>query len=386
MPSLSLLNFQAIVSQSAAAVQSACSKLLNLTVGSVLRSILEASASVGIWVEYQIVLVWQGCRLATSIGIDVDTFVNDFSMERLAAVPSSGLVTFARAGTSVQAQITPYFNADGSINTSGVTVITADFTNTFGVSTDTTNAAWNAGLGAYVIPVGTASINVPVKNLTSGSSGNIQAGTIQLLSSALPYVDTATNAAPFQNGEDQESDAAVKARFVNYINTRAQATPAAVAYAIATTQPGITYDVLENTTASGTYQPGNFVIYIDDGTGDPPSTLIAAVQTAVNAVRPIGSTFSVFGPTVVDVTVSLAITVGPAGNKPAAQLEVQNAIQDYIDTIAVGATLPYSKLSSLAWTADPNITNVTSLLLNGGTADVTATNGQVIKASQVAVN
>ena len=90
MPSLTLLNFQGIVQQSAAAMQSAASSLLNLTPGSVLLAILEANASVVLWIEYLIFQVLQVTRLATSSGTDVDTFVNDFTMERLPAVPSSG--------------------------------------------------------------------------------------------------------------------------------------------------------------------------------------------------------------------------------------------------------------------------------------------------------
>ena len=383
---LSLLNFQSIVSQSAAAVQAKATKLLNMTVGSVTRSILEASASVGLWVQYLIVQVWLGTRLATSTGTDVDSFVGDFSLTRLAAVPATGLVTFARASTSTSALVVPYFNADGSVNTAGTTVLTGDLVNTYGVSVDTANAAWNTPLAGYLMNVGVDSATLPVASLSSGASGNIQAGTIALLGNAVPFVDTVTNPAPFENGQDQESDAALKGRFVNYINTRSRATPAAIDYAISTVQPGITFDVLENTDASGAYRPGNFVVYIDDGTGSPPSTLISAVYSAVDAVRPIGSTFTVLGPTIVNVTVSLSITVGSSGNKAVAQGEVENAILDYIDALPVGSALAYSKLAALAWGADPTITNVLQLLLNGGTADVTAANGQVIKATQVVVN
>jgi uncharacterized phage protein gp47/JayE len=218
---LSLLNFQAIVSQSAAAVQAKAAKLLNLTVGSVLRSLLEASASIGLWVQYLIVQVWLGTRLATSSGVDVDSFVNDFLLTRLPAAPANGFVTFGRFSTSTTALLTPYFNADGSTNTSGVQVETADASTVYGVITDTSNAAWNAQLGGYLMAGGASSLDLPVKCLTAGVSGNVQAGTISLIATAVPFVDTVTNAAPFENGADQESDAALKARFVNYINTRA---------------------------------------------------------------------------------------------------------------------------------------------------------------------
>jgi len=385
---LTLLNFQAIVSQAAAAMQGACSALLNFNPGSVIRSLLEASASVGLWIENLIIQVLTACRLATSNGTDVDSFINDFSMQRLPAVPASGQVTFSRLSpaSAPAALIVPYFNADGSINTAGVQVLTADGSQTFGVITDTTNSAWNAAMGGYFIPAATASVTVTVQDLVAGAAGNVIVGAISLVASAISYVDTVTNVAPFTNGVDAETDAAVKLRFQNFINTRSEGTLAAVEYAVQSFQQGLSYSVLENTDASGDYVPGNFVVYVDNGTGDPPSSLLSAIQAAVNAVRPIGSTFTVLGPTVVTANVSMTITVGPNGVKSTIQPEVQEAVEAYIDSLPMAAPLPWSRIAQVAYAADQNITNVTLLTLNGGTSDLTTTQGQVIRAGTVVIN
>jgi uncharacterized phage protein gp47/JayE len=385
---LTLLNFQGIVQQSAAAMQSAASSLLNLTPGSVLLAILEANASVVLWIEYLIFQVLQVTRLATSSGTDVDTFVNDFTVERLPAVPASGAATFSRlsSASAISALIVPYFNADGSINTAGVQAITADGTQTFGVVTDTTNAAWNATMGGYFVPAATASVTVTVQDLVAGTAGNVVAGAISLLAVAVPGIDQVTNGSPFVNGVDAETDPALKSRFQNFINTRSEATLAAVEYAIQSTQQGLTFSVAQNTDSSGDYVPGTFIVYVDNGTGDPPTTLLSAVQGAVDAVRPITSTFSVFGPTVVTANVSMTITVGPNGNKPTIQGEVQTAIEAYIDGLGMNAGLPWSRLAQVAYDTDPNITNISSLLLNGGTADIAAATGTVIRAGTTAIN
>jgi uncharacterized phage protein gp47/JayE len=383
---LSLLNFNAIVSNSAAAVQSACSKLLNLTTGSVLRSILEAFASIGLWLQYLIVQVWLGCRLATSTGADVDSFVQDYGMQRLKAVAATGQVTLSRASASQPAQIVPWFNADGTTNTSGLAVTTLDGSQEFGVITDTTSQWWNAALGAYLIPPATTSIDVTVQALTAGSAGNVQANTISLLAAAVPFVDTVNNVAPFLNGQDAETDTEVKARFQNYISTLARGTKGAVAYAIASTQQGISYSIRENQDALGNYLPGNFVAMIELGSSPPTPQLISSVYAAIDAVRPIGSTFSVLAPTIVTVTISMTITVGPNGNKNVLIGSVQNAILDYIDILPVAAPLPWSKLIQIAYETDPNITNVSQVLLNGGTVDVNPGISGVIRAGTVAIN
>jgi uncharacterized phage protein gp47/JayE len=384
---LSLLNFPSLVSNTAASVQSKCSKLLNLTVGSVLRSIIEAFASTGLWLQYLIVQVWSGCRLSTSTGTDVDTFVGDFSLTRLPALPSSGTCTFGRFSVSTTVAVVPYFNADGSVNPAGAQALTADLTTTFGVSTNTAHPLWYVSLGAYLIPIGVASADLPVTALVAGSAGNIQAQTIALLAgSGVPGIDTVTNAAPFQNGQDPETDDALKARFTNYINTRSRGTPAAVEYAITSVQQGLSYSLVENSDAAGDYTPGHFTVTIDDGSGNPPASLISAVYAAIDAVRPIGSTFGVLGPVDVMVTVSMTITVGPAGNKSAIVGNVQNAVIDYIDALTIGASLPWSRLAQIAYAADPNITNVSQIMLNGGVADVIAPSNGVIKAATVAIN
>lgn len=383
---LSLLNFNAIVSNSSAAVQASCNKLLNLTKGSVLRAILEAFASVGLWFQYLIVQVWLGTRLATSAAADADSFVNDFTMTRLPAIPSSGQVTFSRFSTDNSALIVPYYDATGAVSaTPGVQVTTLDGTQAFGVITDTTNQYWNATLGGYLVPVGVASINVTVQALFTGAAGNVQAGTIGLISSAI-FMDTVTNASPFLNGADQESDTALKARFANFINTRARGTPAAVEYAITSVQQNLSYSLRENTDAAGNYLPGNFVVMIEDGSAPASPTLVSAVYAAIDAVRPIGSTFSVLAPTVINVTVSLSITVGPNGNKNVLIGQVENAILDYIDSLPIAAVMPWSILAKLAWDTDRNITNVSQILLNGRTFDIDPGASGVVRAGTVAIN
>lgn len=372
---LSLKGFSQIVADSAAAVQGACSSLIDMTSGSVLRAVLEASASVGLWMQWLILQVWQGTRLSTSTGVDVDSFVNDFGLARLPSVTATGFVTFSR------------FAAVGSAMVPlGAKVTTADLSQSFQVTQDTTNPAWSAPLGGYLMQANTYSVTVPVVALVGGSAGNVQAGAVSLISIATPGVDTVTNAAPLQNGADAESDAALKARFAAYINTLSRATLAAVQFAINSVQQGLTYSISENQDAAGNYHPGNFVIVVDDGTGHPSPTILSGVTAKVNTVRPIGSTFTVIGPTITLANISLSISVGPNGNRSLIAANVATALTDYIDALAIAAPLPYSVISKIAWDTDPNITNVTQISLNGGLTDLVVGVSGVIKAGVIAVN
>ena len=144
----------------------------------------------------------------------------------------------------------------------------------------------------------------------------MQANTITLLASALPGIDSVNNASAFQNGLDAESDDAFRSRFRNFIASRSRATPIAVGYAISSIQQGLNYTIQENIDPSGQSLMGSFVVTVDDGSGSPSTALLATVQAAIDAVRPVGSIFSVQPPTVLTVDVSLTITV-PAGTTKA---------------------------------------------------------------------
>ena len=148
---LSLQTFNTLVQNMAAAVESAASQLLDLTVGSVTRALLEANASVGLWMQWLILQVLQSTRAATSNGPDLDSWMADLTLTRLPAVAASGTVTLSRFTATAPALIP-----------AGALVRTADGSQTFAVSIDTSNAAWNAVANSHLVGAGAASLNVPV--------------------------------------------------------------------------------------------------------------------------------------------------------------------------------------------------------------------------------
>lgn len=384
---LTLLNFPTMVSIAAANAQASCKKLLNLTVGSVARSLLEANAAIGQWVQYEILQLWMSERLATSVGLDVDSFVGDFGLVRLPSVPATGTVTFSRYYGGSSALIVPYFNADGSINGAGATVLTADLTQGFGVYTNTSDPNWNAQMAGYFMPAGTASITAPVRALVAGSAGNIQASAVSLITNPIPGVDSVANQTVFSDGTNGESDAALRARFQTFIATREKATIDAVKSAIQSVQDGLTYSVIENTTPSGTAMPGYFTVTVDDGSGAPSDALLSAVYSAVDSVRPIGSSFTVQPPAVIIAAISMTITASPGYSKATLQGLVATAIETYINALGIGIALSYTRLSALAYGV-PGVATVSSVVLNSGSSDIGGGPTQVVKATgaSVAIN
>jgi phage-related baseplate assembly protein len=136
----------------------------------------------------------------------------------------------------------------------------------------------------------------------------------------------------------------------------------------------------------GSVRVGCFIVTIDDGTGFPPSSLLATVSSAVEAVRPIGSTYTVQAVTVTVATISMTIAVVPGAVHATVAALVAAAVAYYVDQTPIGAPLPWSRLTQVAYQASPQVANVTNVLLNGGTADLAPPASGVVKAAPVTVN
>ena len=361
---LSLQNFSTLVSNMAASAQGACATLLDVSVGSVLRATLEASASVALWLQYLILQVLSMARLATSNGPDVDSWVADYGLTRLPPVAAEGSVVMTSFSPSAQPATIP----------TGALVKTGDGSQSFVV----------VG-GPYTRLQGTPSVAVPIMASTLGTAGNVQAGVITILGTAIPGIDTVTNPAPLAGGLAAETDQALRGRFVTYLNTRSQATEQAVANAIAAVQQGLSYVIQENITAAGVALPGHFNVIVDDGSGNPPDSLLASVFSAIDLIRPIGASFSVNRPTLLTAGVAIGISTADAALFSQTQSAVSAALGAYVNALAVGQVLRYSRLAGLAYDASSDVTNVVSVSLNGGSMDLGGDPGFVVRAGTISV-
>ena len=358
-----------------AAIQGAAAGVVDFTVGSIERAIVESTAQVALWLQGLILALLATTRASTSSGASLDTWMADFSFTRLQAASAAGVATFARFTTTAQG-IVPV----------GTLIEPQDGSQQFTVTADPTNGAYNAGLGGYVLAPSVASVNVPVLALTAGAAGNAVPGSITQIVSAIPGIDTVTNAAAFTGGADAEADTSFRARFVAYLASLARATKAAITYAVQSLQAGATLTLTENFAYSGSAQPGYFYAVVDDGSGSPSGAFLTAAANAIEAVRPFTVSYGVFAPTVVTANVSMTITAAATYSASAVSTAVTAALTAYINGLGDGVGLPWSRLAQVAYDASPGVANVASVIVNGGTSDLTATAQQTIKAGSVVVS
>jgi len=221
----------------------------------------------------------------------------------------------------------------------------------------------------------------PVAALAAGRAGNVRAGEMRLLGSAIPGVDTVTNEAPAAGGLDAEADAALRARFGGFIDSRTRATAQALGYAVQGLQQGLSFAIAERVDTAGAVRSGHFTVTIDDGTGGASPALLAAAGAAIEAVRPVGSTFGVRAPLVVRVGLALRVA-GPAE----ALTAVRAVLGAYVAALPIGAGLVVSRVIQLAHDAHPGVARVSDVTLNGVAGDLAPPGYGVIRLRSLAVS
>jgi phage-related baseplate assembly protein len=375
MAAISWQSFTGYVNSSVAAVQSASSSIISAAVGSVTLALAQSVAGVALWLQAYIIQVLTLTRAATSNGSDLDTFMADFGLTRIAAQYATQTATFS-SYSYTQQRLIPL----------GSLISTGPGGTQFSVTLNVGNSAWNSGLNAYVIAGGTQSVTVPIQAVVPGTAGNVLSNTVTSFVQPITGVDTVTNTAPgVQTGYNAELDAALRLRFVAYLSQLSKATKSAIGFAITSLQNGMSYSLVENQLYGGGTQYGYFYAVIDDGSGAPSAGLISAAYAAIDAVRPLTSTFNVYAPNIVTAAVSCTLVTNPTFTHSIVVANAVAALTSYLNSFAEGTNLPYGQVSAQLF-AVPGVNNVTGLTVNGGTADITLTAQQVIKAGTLTIS
>ncbi|GAC87911.1 hypothetical protein Gbth_015_035 [Gluconobacter thailandicus F149-1 = NBRC 100600] len=374
--SLSLRSFATTVSTAVVTAQSSCTQLLDVSVGSPVRALMESVGGIGLWLQYLVLQTLLRTRLATCTAEDCDSFVQDFGMSRLPGTFSTGMVTMSSFSPSQQSAVV----VPGTIvrTVSGLS---------FSVVKDSTLAVWSETAGGYVRAAGVQNISVPVRCQTAGAIGNVPIGAICLMGTAISGIDTVTNPAAFLNGSDQETDAELRARFPLWLAAKASASRAAVGNAVLGVQTGLSYSLRDGLAVDDTARSGYFTVVLNDGSGVPSDQLLTQVYDTVDEVRALGVAFGVRAPSLLVLNVSMTVVVPASVGTQQAITAIQDAITQDIAGRTVGSGYAYSRLSYLAYVgAGVTVTSVLDVRLNGSQLDIPANGDQALTVGSIQIS
>jgi uncharacterized phage protein gp47/JayE len=380
--SLTIKTRDQFVQDEVTAIQASLPQTFLFPKGSVVRAFVDGHSSTAIWLQANQQFLYNRERLATSTGADADSFVNDFDLERLVAVAAIGIVTFASYTATTQRVVVV-----------GSTVSVADGSVSFAVYADTANPNFNPDLNGYVLTIGTPSIDVPVRATAAGIIGNVNSGKITVINSPIVGVDTVINSAAFVTGRDQQSDAELRKYFVDYLNSLSKATKTAITFAIESYQEGLEFVLVENKNyTTGDEQLGFFFAVVDDGSGNPPDSLIDGIRNAVDLVRGLTIAFDIKKPELINIDISAQIQLPSGYTNPILVQYVTDALETYINLLPFGSTLYYTRIPQIIFNALRDLAptlidqfNVINISLNGGTSNITSTVKQSFKPHTITI-
>lgn len=341
--------------------------------GDVLLALWQSVATQMTFLQAQIQIVLALTRAQTSNGSDLDSWMGQFGFTRLPGTYATTTETFIKL-----------IAASSPVNVPvGAVVQTLGGAIQYQVVADTTQATYNASASAYILPAGATTLSATVQALVAGSTGNVGTGAISQLGSSVPGIDQVTNGAPVTNGQNAETDTQFRARFVLWLGTLARATRAAILAAAQGVQQGVQVTLEENILPSGAALYGCFTAIIDDGTGNPPASLLTSVYTAVDAVRAFSVQPFVTAPTVMSVTISITVRLNTAtAASPAATISaVTTAVIEAVNALTAGQICYISALETAALSITGVIAVAPGTTINGIQADITPAAAQEVRTS-----
>ena len=360
LPVLPSKTFQQFVSDMIASWASSTGVAPQLMDGDPLLAFFQAVGSQDIFIESVILALIALTRAQTSTGGDLDTWMAQFNFTRLPADFAEGPLTVGVLSAHASATPLPV----------GTIIQTPGGAISYQVIADTTQAAYSASAGAYILAAGATSMTVSAQASVAGAGSNVQANQLTTFKNPVAGIDTVTNAAAITNGINAETDTAFRARFLLYLSSLARATLSAIESAIESVQQGLDYLVLDNTNVNGVFTPGQFTVVLDNGTGSPPSSLLDAVSAAVGAVAGFTIQYNVIAPVLDTVTIVLNVEVAAGATSGTVTAAVQAALVAYINALPLGAELFLSDLVSAA----QGVSGVASVQLSSVTINGAAAN------------
>jgi uncharacterized phage protein gp47/JayE len=185
---------------------------------------------------------------------------------------------------------------------------------------------------AAVLPNGALSVAVPARAETGGRTGNAQPGTVTVMVTPPPAIESVTNAEAFSGGEDSESDSELRSRLMQSYASISNGTNAAFYREAALRYEGVhSVGIVPREKGAGTVS-----LYLGGRGGVPSDDIIQKVQKDLNQLREVNVDVTVAPAQTVAVNIYVAVTPADTVGEQEAYDSCAHAIQDYFYTLSVG--------------------------------------------------
>lgn len=183
-----------------------------------------------------------------------------------------------------------------------------------------------------VLQSGKLSVTVPAEAEQGGRSGNTETGTVTIMVTPPPAMETVTNSAPFRGGTDSESDSELRSRLMQSYTSVSNGTNAAFYRECAMKYDGVySVGVVPREKGAGTVG-----VYLGGRGGAPSSDVVSQVQKELNELREVNVSVAVSAAQTVEVNVSVYVTPADNVQFEEAKTACGQAIRRYFEDLSVG--------------------------------------------------
>ncbi len=222
-----------------------------------------------------------------------------------------------------------------------------------------------------------------------GGSYNVLAGVINIINSSLPGVNSVTNNTATSGGTDKETNPDYYTRFKNYILGLSGSNDYGI-FTAANSVSTIQSAYVENhfPPEAGLY---NFTVYVDDGSGSVPQTVLDQVTLVVRGnntstyqgYASAGVNFRVLSAGLIPSNIIYTAKINPLIVDPAAaQVNIESIIKNYINSLWVGSDVIRAEVIKIIQGAT-GVIDVPVLTLNGTTDNIVTTASQVARVNTI---
>lgn len=335
-PTFNLKHFEQLAASMMNLFASVQNLVSDYNIGSVNRTLFE---SVAMELEELYYRTFQGIEDGIPAGV-----YDAFGFGLLAATPAVGNVTFSRTTAAPVSYAIP----------AGTVVSTAA-----GVRFTTTSDA--------IILAGNTSVGAQISASSAGAAGNVEAGAIALMTTAVLGVETVTNDAPTSGGADVETSDAQQARFTEYALSLARSPINGVEAGAKTvtltdssgliTERVILAKVVEPFVLDAREPVGIATCYIDNGSGGASADLVLKAQQVIDGYidadgvivmgyRAAGVVVNVVAVTLFSQAVTALVTLDPGADQTTVDTALRSAIAAVFSDINISAGLDWPTLLS----------------------------------------
>ena len=208
----------------------------------------------------------------------------------------------------------------------------------------------------------------------AGAQYNIAAGKITYLFTNIEGISSITNNAAAVGGSDDESDEALRNRILMRLQMPATSGNAYHYRLWAMEVDGVgAAKVLPLWNGAGTVK----VVLASPDMGAVSADIITAVQSHIEACRPIGADVTVVSATAKNINVSVTVEISADTTLDAVKKEFEAAVSEYLQGIAFElSSVSYNKIGYLLL-AIPGVNDYSGLKVNNGTSAVTLQTNEV---------